>query len=154
MEKQIRRMTASDKPYVLDMMRRFYRTEAVLTDGSEEIFANDIEECISDSPYLEGFIFSDEEDMIKGYAMVSHSYNTEFGRRCVWIEDIYLESDLRGKGLASKFFDYLKSLYPECINRLEVEKENKGAIRTYIRNGFEETPYLEMIRFIDAKEAH
>ena len=108
--KNMRKMTPEDKPYVLEMMRKFYSSDAVMTNGSEEIFENDIEECISESPYLEGFVFTDEEGTVKGYAMIAHSYSTEFGRRCIWIEDLYLEKELRGKGLASGFFDYLKKI--------------------------------------------
>ena len=144
----MRKMTPEDKPYVLEMMRKFYSSDAVMTNGSEEIFENDIEECISESPYLEGFVFTDEEGTVKGYAMIAHSYSTEFGRRCIWIEDLYLEKELRGKGLASGFFDYLKTQYPDSVNRLEAEAENERAIKTYSKTGFEEIPYLEMIRFI------
>lgn len=146
--KNMRKMTPEDKPYVLEMMRKFYSSDAVMTNGSEEIFENDIEECISESPYLEGFVFTDEEGTVKGYAMIAHSYSTEFGRRCIWIEDLYLEKELRGKGLASGFFDYLKTQYPDSVNRLEAEAENERAIKTYSKTGFEEIPYLEMIRFI------
>ena len=145
----MRRMTTEDKSRVLGMMRKFYSSDAVMTNGSEEIFAKDIQECISDSPYLEGFVFPDEEGEIKGYAMIAHSYSTEFGRRCIWIEDIYLENELRGSGAVSEFFDYLKTQYPDSINRLEVEAENERAIRAYSRNSFKEIPYLEMIRFND-----
>ena len=145
--KNMRKMTPEDKPYVLEMMRKFYSSDAVMTNGSEEIFENDIEECISESPYLEGFVFTDEEGTVKGYAMIAHSYSTEFGRRCIWIEDLYLEKELRGKGLASGFFDYLKTQYPDSVNRLEAEAENEKAIKTYRKNGFEEISYLEMIRF-------
>ena len=144
--KNMRKMTPEDKPYVLEMMRKFYSSDAVMTNGSEEIFENDIEECISDSPYLEGFVFTDEEGAVRGYAMIAHSYSTEFGKRCVWVEDLYLENELRGKGLASGFFDYLKTQYPNSVNRLEAEAENERAIKTYSKNGFEEIPYLEMIR--------
>ena len=144
----MRKMTPEDKPYVLEMMRKFYSSDAVMTNGSEEIFENDIEECISESPYLEGFVFTDEEGTVKGYAMIAHSYSTEFGRRCIWIEDLYLEKELRGKGIASGFFDYLKTQYPDSVNRLEAEAENERAIKTYSKTGFEEIPYLEMIRFI------
>ena len=146
--KNMRKMTPEDKPYVLEMMRKFYSSDAVITNGSEEIFENDIEECISESPYLEGLVFTDEEGTVKGYAMIAHSYSTEFGRRCIWIEDLYLEKELRGKGLASGFFDYLKTQYPDSVNRLEAEAENERAIKTYSKTGFEEIPYLEMIRFI------
>ena len=143
---ELRKMTAEDKPYVLDMMRKFYRSDAVMTNGSEEIFVNDIEECISDSPFLEGFVFPDENGEIKGYAMIAHSYSTEFGRRCICIEDIYLEEEMRGRGAASEFFDHLRTRYPDSVNRLEVETENERAIASYRRNGFEEIPYHGMIR--------
>lgn len=143
---KMRRMTSEDRPYVLEMMRKFYSSDAVLTNGSEEIFVNDIEECVSGSPFLEGFVFTDGEGAVKGYAMIAHSYNTEYGRRCIWIEDIYLEKELRGSGTASEFFDYLKTRYPNYVNRLEVETENERAIASYKRNGFEEIPYHEMIR--------
>ena len=135
----MRKMTAEDKPYVLDMMRKFYRSDAVMTDGSEEIFVNDIEECISESPFLEGFV-------------IAHSYSTEFGRRCIWIEDIYLEEEMRGRGAASEFLDFLKARYPDSVNRLEVETENERAIASYRRNGFEEMPYHEMIRLNSINE--
>ena len=149
---ELRKMTAEDKPYVLDMMRKFYRSDAVMTNGSEEIFVNDIEECISDSPFLEGFVFSDENGEIKGYAMIAHSYSTEFGRRCICIEDIYLEEEMRGRGAASEFFDHLRTRYPDSVNRLEVETENERAIASYRRNGFEEIPYHGMIRLNSTKD--
>ena len=149
---KLRRMTAEDRPHVLDMMRKFYSSDAVLTNGSEEIFVNDIEECISDSPFLEGFVFPDEEGSVKGYAMIAHSYSTEFGRRCICIEDIYLEEEMRGRGAASEFFDHLRTRYPDSVNRLEVETENERAIASYRRNGFEEIPYHGMIRLNSTKD--
>ena len=45
--------------------------------------------------------------------MISHSFNTEFGRHCIWIEYIYLEDELRGTGAASEFFDQLKERYAD-----------------------------------------
>lgn len=143
----MRKMTAEDVPRVLEMMRTFYASDAVSTNGSEEIFKNDIDECLSDSPYLDGFVFTDEEENVKGYAMIAHSYSTEFGRRCVWIEDLYLEPELRGTGAATRFFDDLKLRYPDAVNRLEAEQDNKRAVSAYVKCGFGTLSYLEMIRF-------
>lgn len=53
----IKPMTSEHKEAVLNMMRVFYASPAVLSNGSEEIFNNDIENCINDSPYLEGYVF-------------------------------------------------------------------------------------------------
>ena len=46
----IRPMTKEDAETVIDMMRTFYASPAVLSNGSEEIFAADVDECVGDSP--------------------------------------------------------------------------------------------------------
>ncbi len=140
---KIRTMVREDKSVVMDMMRVFYASPAVLSNGSEEIFAADIENCVNDSPYLEGFIFEDV-DKIQGYAMIAKSFSTEFGKLCIWIEDLYLEPESRGLGIGSLFFEYLEKTYKDCIFRLEVEEENERAIHVYEKNGFAVLPYMEM----------
>lgn len=139
----IRMMTSEDKETVMDMMRIFYASPAVLSNGSEEIFASDIENCVNDCPYLEGYIFEEKNEIV-GYGMVAKSFSTEFGKPCIWIEDLYMKPDYRGKGIGSMFFDYIKSKYKSHIFRLEVEEENEGAVHTYKKNGFEMLPYMEM----------
>ena len=143
MNVRIRNMEIKDKPYVLEMMRTFYTSPAVWTDGSEEIYNSDIDNCVGDSPYLEGYVF-EEEGLIVGYAMVAKSFSTEFGKPCMWIEDLYFVPDYRGRGIGSRFFAFIEEKYPEAILRLEVEEENERAIRTYQKNGYEFLPYLEM----------
>lgn len=139
----IRKMTIEDKPAVLSMMRVFYASPAVLSNGSEEIFSADIDNCVNDSPYLEGYIFADGEEM-QGYAMLAKSFSTEYGKRCIWIEDLYIKEPYRGQGIGSRFFDFIKKEYPDAIFRLEVEEENKRAIAVYEKNGFTVLPYMEM----------
>ena len=138
-------MEARDRQAVKDMMRVFYASPAVLSNGSEAVFDADIDACIGNSPFLEGFIF-EEKGEILGYAMIARSFSTEFGRPCIWIEDLYLREDCRGRGIGSRFFDHLQALYPDCVHRLEVESENKRAIKVYRKNGFDELPYMEMKR--------
>lgn len=138
----IRSMVAADRESVLEMMRVFYASPAVLSNGSEEIFEKDIETCISGSPYLEGYIMEDGE--IQGYAMVAKSFSTEFGKPCIWIEDIYIKDDFRGQGIGKLFFDFITGKYTDCIFRLEVEEENSSALALYEKCGFTELPYMEM----------
>lgn len=143
MESKIRDMTIQDKASVLEMMQVFYASPAVFTNGSEEIFLNDIENCISDNPYLEGYIIENSNGIL-GYAMVAKSFSTEFGKPCFWIEDLYIKDQYRGLGLGKTFFDFIAKKYTDCIFRLEVEEENERAIKLYKKCGFTVLPYMEM----------
>ena len=126
----IRLMKEQDKNEVIEMMTVFYASEAVSTNGSREIFESDFNNCINSCPYLEGYVF-EENDNICGYAMVAKSFSTEFGKPCIWIEDLYIKEEYRHKKLGSLFFDFLKENYKDTIQRLEVDKNNVFAIKAY-----------------------
>ena len=139
-------METSDKDAVIDLMRSFYTSEAVYTNGSEEIFSNDVDACVSDCPFASGYVFTRGDGSICGYSMLAHSYSTEFGKPAIWIEDLFIEEDARGEGLGGRLFDLIREKYPDHIHRLEVEGTNLHAIRLYKKSGFTTLPYAEMIR--------
>ena len=141
----IRLMKEQDKNEVIEMMTVFYASEAVSTNGSREIFESDFNNCINSCPYLEGYVF-EENDKICGYAMVAKSFSTEFGKPCIWIEDLYIKEEYRHKKIGSLFFDFLKENYKDTIQRLEVDKNNVFAIKAYKKNNFDEVDYLQFIR--------
>ena len=141
----IRLMKEQDKNEVIEMMTVFYASEAVSTNGSREIFESDFNNCINSCPYLEGYVF-EENDNICGYAMVAKSFSTEFGKPCIWIEDLYIKEEYRHKKIGSLFFDFLKENYKDTIQRLEVDKNNVFAIKAYKKNNFEEVDYLQFVR--------
>ena len=143
MSPTIRKITESDRTAVLSMMREFYSSPAVSTDGSTEIFNADISACLEESPYLEGYVFN-LEGTLCGYAMLAKSFSTEFGKPCIWIEDLYILKEYRCKGLGSRFIESVKEKYPDSLLRLEVEEENEIAVHTYKKAGFDFFPYLEM----------
>lgn len=143
MQNTIRRMEKKDKKQVIEMMRVFYASPAVLSNGSEEIFEADVDHCVGESPYLEGYIFEDG-DNIQGYGMVAKSFSTEFGKPCIWIEDIYIKEEYRGLGLGSYFLSYIEEKYPNAVLRLEVEAENERAVSVYTKCGYKVLPYMEM----------
>ena len=124
MEFTIRNMMEQDKQEVLDMMRVFYASPAVQS---------------------EGYVFENEGQLL-GYAMAAKSFSTEFGKQCVWIEDLYMKPESRGLGIGSKFFEYIEEKYADVVVRLEVEEENERAVHVYKKAGYEVLPYMEMIR--------
>ena len=143
----IRPMQPADKEAVLAMMEVFYTSPAVFTNGSATIYSNDFEACVSDNPYLEGYMF-EENGQIQGYAMTAKSFSTEFGRPCIWLEDIYIKEAFRGTGVGSQFLKFIGNMYPEAVLRLEVEEENGRAVKVYEKIGFNVLPYMEMKKLL------
>lgn len=143
MSSTIRAMAIKDKTSVIEMMKVFYSSQAVLSNGSEEIFSDDIDNCVNDNPYLEGYIF-EESNEIQGYAMIAKSFSTEFGKSCIWIEDLYIKDEYQGFGIGSLFMDFIVEKYVGSIFCLEVEEENERAVKLYKKCGFTVLPYMKM----------
>ncbi len=141
----IRNMQPSDSTVVKALMKTFYASNAVHSNGSNAVFEADFNACVSDSPYLEGFVFEADKQII-GYSMIAKSFATEFGKPCIWIEDLYFMPEYRNKGIGNLFFEFLFSSYPDHVFRLEAELDNKNAIHLYQKKGFEILPYVELKR--------
>ena len=143
MDFKIRKMQPDDKKEILAMMEEFYSSDAVATNGSVEIFETDFENCVNNSPYLEGFVFYNDENIL-GYSMIAKSFSTEYGKKCIWLEDLYVKKEFRGQGIITKFFEYIEKIYSNSIFKLEVDKSNFMAIEVYNKRGFVQLPYIEM----------
>ena len=143
MKINFRNMVEADRECVKDMMRVFYSSDAVHTNGSDEIFDRDLDACVGSSPYLEGYIIELDGKTV-GYGMLAKSFSTEYGVPCIWIEDIYLMECARGKGIGPMFIRFIEDKYKGHILRLEAEEENLAAVRAYRKCGFDTMPYLEM----------
>ena len=139
----IRKMQLEDKKEILAMMEEFYSSNAVATNGSNEIFETDFENCINDYQYLEGFVFYQNEKIL-GYAMIAKSFSTEFAKRCIYLEDLFIKKEFRGQGIITEFLRYLENIYVNSIFKLEVDKCNIDAIEIYKKRGFIPLSYIEM----------
>lgn len=141
----IRKMKLQDREEVIQMMRGFYAGPAVHTNGSEEIFMADVESCLNDCPYLEGYVFEEKGD-IQGYGMIAKSFSTEFGKPCIWIEDLFIKEEYRKRGISKDFFELIEDTYPNHLLRIEAEEENERAVSVYKKAGFDVLPYLELYK--------
>ncbi len=137
----IRPMQPGDKADVLAMMRVFYDSPAVLHTSSDRVLEQDFDACVSDLPFLDGFLlFADGE--IAGYAMVSLSFTTEYGGICAWLEDLYIQPSYRYRGVGSAMLRYMEAYYPQAVRfKLEAEPENETAIACYQKHGYSVSDY-------------
>lgn len=149
---QIRKLEEKDRDCLFQMMRKFYDSPALLHKSSDRVLKQDIDACLSQSPYIEAYLFEEGEE-IYGYSMVSKSFTTEYGGLCVWVEDLYFKENARGKGMASAFFRFLEKQYPQAVRfKLEVEAENTHAIAAYKKNGYAFSDYFLMTKEMDKDE--
>ena len=145
----IRKTEPKDFDEVLEMMKVFYASDALLIHPEETVLRKTLSDAIEAGPYVEGFVFSDGETLM-GYGMIAKSYSTEMGGRCVWIEDIYVLPEHRGKGLGTSFLGFVENRFRNWAVRLrlEAEKENEKAMKVYRNAGFENLGYIQLVKTI------
>lgn len=143
----VRRIEEEDRDFFLDAADTFYHTDAVEKPlpmkKLEAIFA----EMMRSDVYIEGFILIHNGERA-GYAAVAKTFQTESAALTVWIEDLYILPQFRGKKLGTTFFKRLFERFDSVTGRyrLEVEPENETAYNLYKKMGFRELGYTEMIK--------
>lgn len=137
--------TPEDRADYLRMVKEFYSTDAVLFHVADSHFEECFEELLRSDEYTFCHIFRYDGEAA-GYALIAKTYSQEAGGMVWWIEEIYVLPEYRGKGIGSAYFDYLFSIKPENVKRmrLEVERENEGAVALYKRLGFDFLDYDQM----------
>ena len=135
---------ACDKRAFLEMSREFYSSDAVLHAVDPSFHEKAFAELLRSGTYLTCFVF-ECGDRVAGYALLSKMFSREAGGMVVWIEEIYVRSAFRGRGVGGAFFAWLRANVPASRYRLEVEPSNERAQSLYRRLGFSELPYVQMV---------
>lgn len=141
----IRRLTEQDKAIYYELTDLFYHSEAVLHPVPLQNIENTFCEMMRSHDYMECFLF-EEKETVMGYAQISRTFSQESGGIVIWVEELFIRPEYRGRGLGSAFFDFLETHYPASRYRLEVEPENKRARAMYEKLGYRELPYMQMVK--------
>ena len=142
----IRKLNATDRRDVLAMMEIFYASDALLVHPETAVLEKMLDDALADTPYLTGYGFV-LEGVLAGYGMVTRSYSTERGGICVWIEDIYIKPEYRGRGIGSAFLRFVEETNPGAVRlRLEAEPENERAMAVYEKAGFSVLGYTQLVK--------
>lgn len=141
----IRKYSEADRDTVLEMMKEFYKSPAVCHDIPLKNMLTTLDEAQNNSPYMDIYILEYDKKPA-GYALNAYTYSNEAGGKVVWIEEIFIRGEYRGKGLGREYLQYIKDNYGEFARiRLEVEDSNDGATRLYKREGFQPLEYKQYI---------
>jgi GNAT superfamily N-acetyltransferase len=125
-----------DVPVIAELIRglaRFERLEDQVTMTEEKLTRS----LFGDRPYAETLIAEDDGKPV-GFALFFHNFSTFLGRPGLYLEDLFVLPDGRGKGVGRKLLERLAQVAVERdCGRLEwaVLDWNKDAIRFYERLG-------------------
>ena len=141
-----RDITAADRDIVIPMVVDFYHTDAVDHEVPAEIMERAFAAAADPAePLLRGVLVCDGAEVV-GYVYMTFCYSAEVGGRCVFIEEIFLKEEHRGKGHGKQIMAWMEAEYPEVRRfRLEVTQVNKQAIRLYEGSGYKYLRYDQMV---------
>jgi len=140
----IRPLERRDRESYLAMAREFYDSPAVDHSVPDVHLERTFDALMNGTPYADCYLF-EEEDRIVGYALLARTWSQEAGGETLWIEELYLRPESRGKGLGQQFFAWLKEREHPARFRLETEPENERAKALYRRQGFRFLNYESFI---------
>lgn len=140
----IRRITAADRAAYIEMAREFYQSPAVLAPVPDAYFGRTFDELMRSSGYAQAYIFEIDGETA-GYALLAKTYSQEAGGLAVWVEELYLRPEHRGRGVGSEFLEFVRKDVPAARYRLETEPENESAARLYERHGYSPLGYVSYV---------
>lgn len=140
----IRKIKKTDKQNYFIMSREFYSsgvTNSVIDDNGREKFWKEI----LSGEIVKGYVleFNDE---VAGYAICAISASQEACGRILWLDELYVKPEYRGKGLGTKFFSFLEDSDEYGFIRLEVEKDNERAMKLYRSLGYRDAQYVSLYK--------
>ena len=142
----LRRIKEGDRATYLTLAHDFYHSPAVLHPVPYSYMERTFDEMMSASPYVLGFMIEDGGACV-GYTLLAKTYSQEAGGMVLWIEEIYLVPEARGRGIGKRVFAELEDIahtIDAARIRLEVEPDNTRAKALYTALGYEELPYRQM----------
>lgn len=133
----IRKATPSDVPGVLALVKELaaYEREPDAVVATEADFLRD---GFGEAPAFHVLVAEDAQGEVIGFAFYFFSYSTWVGRRCLYLEDLFVQPAHRGKGAGIALMRTLakEAVAKECRRFVwQVLDWNEPAIEFYERLG-------------------
>src|SRR5436190_18018354 len=101
----IRRATESDLPEVLRLVRALAVYEKL--EDKFVATAEDFQRTLFGKEACAEVWIGEHEGRIVGYVIFFHTFSTFLGKRGMYLEDLYVEEELRGRGFGSQLFEFV-----------------------------------------------
>lgn len=141
----IRKLTKDDKELYMYFTELFYNSDAVLHPVPEKNRENTFNELMRSEDYAQCYILEYENKPV-GFALLAKTFSQEVGGIVIWIEELYVLEEYRGRGLGKEFFSFVEENIPNSRLRLELEPDNQRAKKLYESLGFRVLDYKQMVK--------
>ena len=146
MAASFRPATTADEPALLELMREFYRHEAMAWDEPAARAA--LHGLLADAR-LGRALLIEVDGALAGYVAVCFGYSLEFLGRDAFVDELYVREAFRNRGLGVRALEIAAELCRESGVRalhLEVEHRNARAQAIYRKAGFADREHYLMTR--------
>lgn len=103
----IRKAVPADIPTILELIEDLARYENLLADVSAT------EELLKEWLFVKEkaeVLMGECDGVIVGYALFFHNFSTFLGRAGIYIEDLYIKPEYRGRGYGKVFFRHMAQI--------------------------------------------
>jgi ribosomal protein S18 acetylase RimI-like enzyme len=131
---------------VTAMMRMLYEEDAAPSSVDSFRFPVTVAHLLAHPAAGQIVVF--EENGIVGYAILIPYWSNEFGGTILFVDELYVKPEARGRGIGHRFFEYLETAIPyeAVVLALEVSPANVRARRLYESLGFVARKHAVLIR--------
>ncbi len=126
-------------PIILEMMEEFYAIDHY--PFHKEKNKNNLNIFLANAELGRLWLIKMGDD-IAGYVCLAYCFSFEYGGRDAFIDELFLRSEFRNKGIGQQTMDFLEAqaiaLGVNTIH-LEVEKHNEAGKKLYLKKGYTDT---------------
>ena len=131
---RIRSIEKADREFFIDRCHAFYRTPACDHEIPQQNAERTFELLMHGTPYADCLIAEDDDGTPCAYCLLALTWSNEAGGLCVWLEELMVDDEQRGKGIGC------------AASHLHLHIKNyQNTIALYTMLGFEGLPYRQMI---------
>ena len=150
MDVSIRPASPSDEAAFVPLMRALYEHEGL--PFREAALRAPLRRLLAD-PSLGGAWLAFDGNAAVGYALATWGFSTEMGGRFLFLDELLVAPDRRGRGIGTRFLalleEYARAGGADAI-RLEVSAENPRARDLYAARGYTDPGRAFLVRRLGA----
>jgi GNAT superfamily N-acetyltransferase len=139
---------SSEASLVTEMMRQLYKEDPAGPGNAptETGFENTVR-ILLQNPERGRIVLMIDENLVQGYAILIPYWSNEFGGTILFVDELFVKPQARGRGIGRRFFEFVRTQKPfdAVACALEVSPKNDRARRFYESTGFAPRGHTMMV---------